>query len=691
MSKFLEQVAKYYLSDTSDHRRTTLIFPNKRSAMFMRRYLRRVADGPAFMPTMSTLGSYMSKRRGMKEASRIEQLFTLYDAYVVAMNNHGQQAPPFDRFRFWGEMLLDDFDDIDRQMVDTTDIFKNLCDLHDIATDYLTDEQRAVAAELWGYDPVERFERFWKNAVRKNSDGNEDRVYDGFVTLFDILDEVYNGFYEMLHAQSLTTRGETARWFADNINGLIDDGSISGRMGFIGFDVLSKSERTVFAKLRNLGMADFFWNVPLVFSRDLPDKFSDKTSIPLKRYIKMLATEFPMPTGYVADKSNKAPGVEIISVPSNSMQAKVASNILDCLASNSEVNDRRADNTAVILPDPTILIPVLHSLPESLGSINITMGLPMRHTPFATLMSLIINTQTNGRLDDGEYCYMTENVTRILNHPSMILIAPADCSRLRSAIEKEPRFLTPLSFIEKTAPALAFMFKPVSDDNTNSANGAGIYLIELIDGIMAAISTNTQTDAEASSKYEIKILKAYRQAVETLVELIDRHRLLTADLETGRMTFFHLIRRLMQNMQLNLSGSPLHGVQIMGTLETRSLDFDNIIALTMNEKTFPPRNFVRSMIPAAIRSAYGMTTVEEREMQYGWIFYNLLSRSKRAYFLYDSTSESEGRGGKSRYLFQLENIFIGNPVKQTTLTTTGRIDKGISISISKKNRPYVPN
>jgi len=682
MDKFLEHVARYYMSATANHRGTTLVFPNKRSSLFMRRYLKRVAAGPAFLPRMVTLGAFMNSLSDFDEASRIEQLFTLYDAYVVVLNEHGKAAPPFDKFRFWGEMLLDDFDDIDNQMVDADAIFKNVRDLHDISTDYLTDDQRAVAVELWGYDPRERFERFWRNAVRIDENGKEDRLYDEFTSLFDILGSVYRLFHAMLGERNLTTRGAIARHAAENIANLIDNGRITGRLGFIGFDILTKTERAIFTEFRNRKSADFFWDIPVILSRDLPVEAED-SSIPLDRYIKSVVREFPMPVSFRPGQMPSAPTIEIVSVPSNTMQAKVAANILDKLNEQGLVNDLRADNTSIVLPDPSMLIPMLHSLPESLGAVNITMGLPVRHTPFATLVSAIIKMQTNGRPEGDDYCYLTENVASILTHPSMALIAPDECATIRTEMDKNRRFITPLSLIERYAPKLSFIFRPVAKEPT--ADATGKYLTELITGMERAIETNVTKESLSSDKYEIRLLKAYRTAIDSIINLIKLHSSLTPDLSAGALTFFYLVEKLIRRENLNLSGSPLRGVQIMGALETRSLDFDNVIALSMNEKTFPPRNYMRSMIPAALRGAYGMTTVEEHEMQYGWVFYNMVGRARRVYLLYDTTSETEGRGGKSRYLHQLENVFSANPVKVTTLSPAGRLETGIDITVPKDN------
>lgn len=677
--KFLQAVADYLLASSLDHRHTTLIFPNKRSTLFMRRYLKRRSRGACFMPRMRTIGAFFSSFSDLTEASRIQQLFTLYDAFCEVSYDHGQNPSAFDRFRFWGEMILDDFDDIDRQLATADDVFHNVKSLEEIRTDFLDEDQRKVAKELWGYDPAS-FEGFKSNYHRK---GDDDLVYDGFVTLSEMLGPIYRRFHELLREQGLTTRGMTARIAAESIESAVDrPGALPERIGFVGFGVISHAERKVFKILRNSGHAEFFWDVPDMLERDLADNMRRYRS-PLAKYIARLVDYFPMPEGFALPPVSDAPAIEIISVPANVFQAKVAGNILEKLQKEGELNPGRADGTAVVMPDPSLLIPMLHS--TRVSPVNVTMGLPIRHTPFATLLSLIIRLNMSGRIDrTGEVVYLTENVVRILSHPSLSVLAPEETSKLRSYLARKGRFVTSYNLINEQAPGISFVFRPV--EGNAGASEARDFIVGLIDNLLNMLKGGTDDENESIDNtrlHEYKVLEAMKKAVENLVEVINQHPdYLNID-AINKMSFFHLIEKQLFKEQLNLSGSPLTGVQIMGTLETRALDFDNVVMLSMNEKTFPPKNFVKSLIPAAIRAGYGLTTVEQRELEYAWIYANLMSRCRRAYLIYDASSETKGNGGMSRYLFQTRYIFNRTKPSVVNILPSGTIEKPRAISIEK--------
>lgn len=679
MRKFLESVAEWYISRSSDCRDTTLVFPNKRSTLFMRRYIKRLASGPMFIPKMITIGSFFSKlNEGVEEADKLEQLFTLYDAYCEVECEKGQTPRSFDHFRFWGEIMLDDFDDIDRQLVDAQRLFANLASEHEMGTDFLTDEQREVARELFGYDAGERFDSFWRHY---RQEGGEDVVYDGFRTLSELLGPIYRRFNEMLLEKNLVTRGRIARNAARHIVDALDtEGKLPERFGIIGFGVISAAERKVFDELKKSGRADFFWDIPSMLKRDMPADLA-RSHNAVAKYIAGNVKRYPMPEDYRKPRVFSPPGVEVISVPSNTMQAKVAGNILEALRTNGLINSSRADDTAVVIPDPALLVPMLYSLPPALGTVNVTMGLPMRNTPFATLLSAIIGLHSATRTDGDEPAYLTENVARILTHSSMSIIAAGEASVLRRYLERKPRYMTAVSTIRKYAPSLYFIFRPIPDNE--SAESAETYLNELIDGMTGLIKKNTTEASVSRDSHEIRILEALKSSVKTIIDMLGRHREITPDLNTSSMTFFRLVEKILRREVMNLSGSPLRGVQLMGVLETRSLDFTNVIMLSMNEKTFPPRRFIRSMIPNSMRIAYGMTKFEEREMEYTWIFANLLSRSKRVYLLFNAAADEEGNAGMSRYLYQVENLYTGLNSKRVSLFPSGAKSRVEDIVIDK--------
>lgn len=681
MERFLERVACCLLDRTSDHRNTTLIFPNKRSTLFMRRYLKRNARGPVFMPRLVTIGSFMSRfTPEAQQVNGMEALFTLYDAYVMVENEANQTPMAFDRFRYWGELMLSDFDDIDRRLVNAEKLLGNLSDLKEIRTDYLTEDQRQLAIELWGYDPVADFEGFWRHYARHDG---EDVVFDGFKSLSLLMYPVYQRFHQLLAEQGLVTAGRIARNCVERIaDALESDDSMPQHIAMIGFDILDTSRRKMFDELQKSGRCEFFWDIPDVLTRDTAPSIRNR-ALPLSRYISSLVKQFPMPADFGLPPLSPAPGVEIISVPSNTLQTKVAGNILDALHRAGDIDTSRADDTVVVMPDSALLVPMLHSLPPSLFKINVTMGMPVRNTPFATLLSSIITMRMLSRLEDGETVFPTENLSRILTHPSVNVIDPQGAAQLRRYIAQRSQYMTPYSEIVNYAPKLGFIFDTSGDEN--SSETARRYLDSLFVGMTTLIKENISAKADVTASHELKTLNALKTAVDTIFALLQKHREVTPDLDTGTATYFRLVERLINKEVLNLSGSPLRGVQIMGALETRSLDFTNVVMLSMNEKTFPPRRFVRSLIPAALRNAYGMTSVEEHELEYSWLFANIVSRSRRVYLLYNAAADEFGAGGMSRYLYHVRHIYSGLKARLVDVLPHSATTASVPIVVDKTN------
>lgn len=672
-NKFLENVAEYLLGDTHDHRDTLLVFPNKRSIIYMRRYMKRLSRGVSFMPRMKTLGSFLASFSDKEEASRIEQIFTLYDAYCEVCDSLGQTVMPFDRFRFWGEILLDDFEDIDRQNIDAEALFTNLKRLHEIQTDFLDEEQRKVAKEIWGYDPGDAYEGFKKRLAEKNED---DAVYNNFLRLTEMLHPVYEAFFRMLAREGLTTRGRILR---DALVAIENGVELPARIALIGFGIPSNSERKIFKELRKGTLTEFFWDIPEMLTRDLPEGMEGYGS-PLKKYIDNLVRDFPMPDAYVQPFVSEGPEIDIISVPSGTRQTKICGNILNRLEAEGQLNPTRADNTVIVLPNPSLLISLLHTVRVS--PVNVTMGLPIRHTPFATLLRLIIKLNMSAHTDrDGDTVFLTQNVVSILSHPSLTVLLPNETSTLRNLLETKGRFTTKLKTIIEKAPALAFVFKPIDKDSTLS--DAREFIESIIDGMTTLIGDVTGEDVDKAALHEYRVLTALRGAVDNLVGVIDRHPRVEESQNVGAFTFIRMIEGQLFREQLNFSGSPLVGVQIMGALETRSLDFDNVIMLSLNEKTFPPRNFMKSMLPLSLRGVFDMTMPETKELEYAWIYANLVSRSRKVFLMYDTSGEALGNGGISRYLFQTRYIYNRPKIRQININPTGRTTENHDIEIAK--------
>ena len=579
--------------------------------------------------------------------------------------------------------MLDDFEDVDLQLANPTEVFTNVKRLEEIQTDFLNEDQRSVAKELWGYEP-ESFEGFRHNQHPKDE---EDIVFNEFKRLTEMLLPIYETFTGKRKMHQVATRGMIAREAVVRIEKMVfeRESSLPRYIGIIGFSTLTRSEREIFRHLKSSGVTEFFWDVPEMLTRDLPDAMIGYRS-PLAKYIDKIVRFFPMPVNYRRPELAPEPDIEIISVPANAYQTKVAGNILNQLQNEGCLNPRRADSAAVVLPNPALLMSMLHSM--TVTPVNVTMGLPMRYTPFATLFGLIIKLNISSRIDNnGETIYLSNNVLQIISHTSLSAIAPQSTEKLRSHIENGRRFVVSFKEINEIAPDLSFIFDPLTEKN--SATSAKYYLTHLIDKlremIREVLSSKSKGAEYNSTLHEYKVLEAIGTAIDKLVTVIEQHDKYVSLDNMQKISFFTMVEKELLHEKLNLSGSPLIGVQIMGVLETRSLNFDNVIMLSMNEKTFPPRNFAKTLLPAAIRAGYGLTMTEERELQYAWIYANLISRCKKAFLLYDSASESKGKGGMSRYLFQTLYIYNRPNPKKINILPKG-ITHSHSITVVKTDK-----
>ncbi|MDE6396763.1 MAG: PD-(D/E)XK nuclease family protein, partial [Muribaculaceae bacterium] len=488
--------------------------------------------------------------------------------------------------------------------------------------------------------------------------------------------------------RGLSTSGALARKAAERTAEMNRDDFGRDRIGFVGFDVINGSTRTIFKNIGRLGIADFFWDEPLSLTRDLP---KDSTAfIPLKNYINRLKKDFPMPAGFTIGNV-RAPEGTVYAVPSASMQTKLTGEILQRLTRDRESHKDRPDSTAIVLPAPGVLTSLLHSLPdESKLSLNITMGLPVRHTPFATFLSAVVKIYLRSTDSKDGLNFLSEDVERVLNHPSVLMLGSDDVMKAKAFLAENRRIVVPVGALREHSGSVAFLFNDVASRGRKIVEVGKLFgdIIETMINRLEPFVEQTGKDKEKPGKtvsHEMRLLAAYKEVIESITDTALRfskfHEL--SDLSFDTRTFIVLLEKLIHRDSLNMSGAPMRGMQVMGPLETRSLDFDNVIMVSANERTFPKKTFFKSLIPHTIRVGYGLTTVEHSELQYAWIFYNLISRSKRAVFMYDARQGKVGSNEMSRYLFQLKHVFTGINVKNETLYPVALKGENTPIVIEK--------
>ncbi len=688
--KFLQQVAEYYIGKDEDLSNLVMVFPNRRSSLFMRKYLQDTMSGTGFLPQMMSITYFTQQFSPATLAPANELVFLLYRVYCRVLTRHkkADQIPDFDNFFFWGTILLNDFNDVDAYLADAKTLFTNIKRLKEIKANYLTAEQKEVIEYLWGEQfAMEDDNIFWRH-IRHGGNGEEEKPSDKFLNLWEIMYELYSDFQNALQEQNppLAYSGMQSRHACEKIRSMGKDDFRGYRFAFVGFNVLSLARIKIFKRLQSLGIADFFWDTASPF---LADTYGKPTAA--GRQILPLAKRFAPPEDFHSLQLSGENDIEIISVPSNVGQTKVASRILNGWAEEwaKDSTDKKVDETflietAVVMADENLLVPLLHSVPENIPTINITMGVSYKSTPFSALMSAIISMHLRSYKIRDDYHYFYQDVLNVVSHPHITLIAPESSAGIKDWIMKNHIFNINARNLMSQFSDLAFIFTPITEEK--QIDNVKAYIETLIKNLTEKLRKSANT-LSGKGLYEIDILQGYADEMQHLCDMMKKY-----NIQVREHTFLQMIERTMLTKPISFTGQPLKGLQLMGVMDTRTLDFDNVIMMSLNEKTFPRRTYSPSLISMNLRSCYGLPTQEQEECSYAYQFYRIISRAKRVRLLYDSRTSGVSSGERSRYLSQL--VFLNkdnhprlrtvelnkgkNEVKEVVIEKTPKIVKELN-------------
>ena len=615
--KFLEAVAARYAGRKSLER-TCFVFPNRRSGTFFKRYLGIRAKEPIFVPhvlTIDELFARIAQREETKEKPRL--LYILYQEYIRLMPRpEGTEPESFDQFVFWGDMLLNDFDDIDKYKVEAKKLLVNLRDY------------KALSADRSFLTPVqcEAFDAFcgsFYNSENKDDWNDSNLPPEGsrskFARLWNILYDLYVNFQARLQAEGLAYPGMIYRSVADSLR---EDVTILPQYDsfvFVGLNALNACEKALLKHLHKAGRAEFHWDYegPMVTDENNPaGRFirENREFLPSSMSLNCPATKL------------EEQHFEIIRIPSTVGQTRKAMEILSTLT---------PEDTAVILPDENLLFPMLGSVPASIPDVNVTMGYSLAASSGNTLFQLLERLQQNRRERDGGICFYHRDVVDLLEHPYIDAATEKETIQvLKQDILKGNKIFVPASDLEKGG-VLNLIFKPVL------ATGL---LPEYLKQIIITLQ-------ETQPPVEREFLSHFHKAVSELAGAgLDLDNLLPK-------TWYRLLAQYIALVKIPFEGEPLKGLQIMGPLETRALDFQNVIMLSVGEGTFPSRNVSNSFIPYILRKGFGLPTYEQHDAMAAYYFYRSICRASNIYLLYDSRTEGMKTGEESRFIKQLRYLY----------------------------------
>ena len=625
---FLQRIAKaFYTAYEADIRKFTFVFPNRRAGLFFQKYLTELIDKPVFSPEIITINDCFFNASTRRVADRTAELFRLYRIYRQV----SKSEETFDAFVFWGEMLLTDFNDVDKYRADPRQIFTNVKELKEIdqLSEYISDDQKAA------------IEQFWKHFLPKI----ESKTKKEFIAIWRILLPLYEEFCNELRNENLATEGMIFREVVDKLRQNDDPEYFRDKkFVFVGFNALNKSEQMLFEELRKRHQADFYWDYESDELRDEDNQASGFYRENIRNFPSALTID-----PEVLPLSGKS--FELIAVPSSVGQTKEVFNLLNLLfPEDSPEND--LIKTAVVLPDESLLVPLLHSLPETVEKVNVTMGFPLKATPVSGLLENLFELQRrmNAR---GQFYHIT--VSNILNHQYINMLCGEQIRIIHQEMVANNSF-----YVDESLFANDELLKTIFTSKKDPAE----FMTYLLD-VLKKLNVAWQRFAGESEKYSLEcdFLYQYYTALNRLNDVMKS----IGRFEMGIDTLVRLIRQLVGGISIPFEGEPLNGLQVMGMLETRGLDFENLIICSFNEGVFPKKSTSSSFIPATLRRAFGLPVSEYHDAISAYNFYRLIQRTRRIFFLYDSRSEGMQTGEVSRYIHQLRYHYNVD-IKQVNVT-----------------------
>lgn len=628
MKPFLYQIADLFLREYGTGiSQLAFVFPNRRAGFFFQKHLSEIANRPIFSPKILTINDLFSLLGKRQTADRIRTLFKLYDIYIKASGS----AESFDEFLYWGDMLLNDFDDIDKYMVDAGKLFRNVTDLKELDDNYsfLSEEQ------------IQAIRMFWASFYPKHDSPNQQH----FLELWEILHTLYSGLKERLAEEGCGYEGMIFREVAEAVEQKgVPDGFPFQKIIFVGLNALSVSEERLLLALQKAGKADFYWDYMSGYVKD-PD---NKASYFVERNLDLFPSAF-----HLLEEEAEKSAIKIAGVPSAIGQAKHVYQLLENYMQESPMTAESALRTAIVLPDEHLLVPVLNSIPEAIHPINVTMGYPLSGTPVASLMEHILQLQKNIRYTNGEATYYHKDVLAILNHQYVVAACQGDATSLVNEMVNNNWIYIEAKNLYKD-DFLRVLFTPVT-----STEELSDYLICILENLNDSLrrgnpepeeeDMGSWNEKESSlSDIEQEFIFHYFATVNKMKDVMQE-----ANVTLRLDTYFRLLKKMADLVTIPFEGEPLSGLQIMGVLETRALDFDRLIILSMNEGIFPLKKAANSFIPYNLRRGFGLPTYEHQDSIWAYHFYRLIHRAKEVTLLYDTRSSGIQTGEISRYVHQL--------------------------------------
>lgn len=590
MVTFLQETLKNIQNRHTDLSDITFILPSKRAGSFLRDQLKREANNTQFTPKIVSIEDFVENLSELSIVGNTELLFKSYHAYLNTSSIKEKES--FETYSTWAITLLNDFNEIDRYMVPAESFFEYLANIKTI--------------ERWG--------------VKKETSS----LITNYLQFWENLHELYWNLKSLLKKELIGFQGMVYREAADKIDVYIKENPNKKHV-FIGFNALNSAEQEIIKELLKAGSTEIFWDTDNFFVKNR----YHSSSLFIRRYLKEWehfehekATSFP--SNFELDKKFK-----IVEVQKNIGQVKYIGELL------STLSEATLNKTAIVLGDETLLSPLLHSLPENVSQINVTMGLPLKNLPAQTFFELLFNLQ----LHSGDTLYY-KDIMSLLNHPlGQLLVSSASVITKKLNSENithiSAKELIKTSY-EGEKEVLKLLFNSWEDNGSTAIDAS----LRLLDGLKERVKRNSIEELSIQKLVEI---------FQNIQGLSEKYPYLSSVKSVS-----NLFAELMGTSSLDFEGDAFEGLQVMGVLETRVLDFENIIIASVNEGIFPSGKSNSSFITYDLKQQFKLPLYMEKDAIYTYHFYRLLQRAKNITILFNGFSDGLNAGEKSRFISQLE-------------------------------------
>ena len=592
----------------------TIVFPNKRASLFFNEHLASLSSQPVWSPSYTTISDLFRNHSRLTVPDDIKLICDLHRSFCSCTG----RDEPLDQFYGWGAVLLSDFDDIDKSMANVQGLFANLRDIHSYdSSDYLSADQRRV------------LQHFFKDF---NEHHNSD-LKDKFLRLWSRFGAIYDDYKERLRAQGYAYEGALFREVVE------DEEADYGRSTyiFVGFNALQEVEQRMFSKLKSEGQAEFFWDFDRYYMEDKAFGVTHEAGAMIRAMLQQFPNQLDSDDSDIYDNLESPKRITFIGAPTDSVQARYVG---EWLSSGERVEP--GHHTAVVMCNESLLPTVIHCIPDHVEEINITTGYPLMHTAAASLITLLTDLAYFGR--SGSDKYRQKFVTAILRHPYSNYISPLSSDLCLQITENHRYFPTREEMMLDDGLRLLFSDLSVSGegeyDNIRRVN-------EWLLSILRRVAIEAKNSGDDSPLTHESLFRAYT-LVNRLQVLID-----SGDLRVDPTTYQRLLHQLIASVSVPFHGEPAVGLQVMGVLETRNLDFDHLLLLSCNEGNMPKGIDSPSFIPQSLRKAFGLTTIDMKVGIYSYYFFRMMQRASDVTIMYCNAADNKNTGEKSRFMLQL--------------------------------------